>query len=332
MAALTLQQLRVLVAVAEHRSFTRGARAIFMTQSAASQHVRSLERALGTPLLERVGGDVLPTRAGAGLIRYAQDILRTAGDAERFVAALRAGHAGRLTLGASGSAVYLISALIPAFRALHAGVEVVFQVGARDDLRDAVARGAVDVALMGDPVDDPRLAEDALCPDRIVLVASPASPLLPAAALAPLSLAQVAAQPIVAPATRTPTWRLVDCCAVAQGVALRPALQLEGTETVKKAVEAGLGIAFLSAWVVERELALGTLRVLPLDLPPLVRGYQMVRQAARPPDDLLQSFLRFAPTFLRQRLPGPVVESAGAAEWPPTPAAPAAPAAPAQVA
>ena len=74
---MTLQQLRVLVAVVEEGSFTRGAQAVYMTQSAASQHVRSLEQALGVVLLERTGSAVLPTSAGSGLVRYAQEILRT---------------------------------------------------------------------------------------------------------------------------------------------------------------------------------------------------------------------------------------------------------------
>ena len=118
---MTLQQLRVLVAVVEEGSFTRGAQAVYMTQSAASQHVRSLEQALGVVLLERTGSAVLPTSAGSGLVRYAQEILRTAADAERFVGAMRQGRGGRLALGAGGSAVSLVPQLVAALRAGRAG-------------------------------------------------------------------------------------------------------------------------------------------------------------------------------------------------------------------
>src|SRR5688572_26727745 len=161
-----------------------------MTQSAASQHVRALEGALGTVLLERAGGEVLPTQAGEALAGFARDILRLATDAERHVAALREGRAGRLALGASGSAVYLAPALIAGFRAAHAGIEVGLEVRARAALLAAVAQGTLDAALVAGPVgpvasaaaangDSPELESHVLCPDRIVLAVCPTSPLLP---------------------------------------------------------------------------------------------------------------------------------------------------------
>lgn len=302
MSALTLQQLRVLAAVVEQRSFTRGAQAVFMTQSAASQHVRSLEHALGTPLVERVGGEVVPTRAGAGLVRFAQDMLRLAAEAERFVAAVRQGTGGRLALGACGSAVYLVPGLVSAFRAAQPEVEVTLSVAARDTLREAIAAGDVDVGLMSEPVGDARLAAQALCPDEVVLVAPPSSSLLPGAALAPLTVERVAEQAIVAPPASSPGWQLVERAAAARGVELRPALRLDTPESIKKAVEAGLGVAFLSAWAVEREIALGTLRVIATDLP-LERRFALVRHAGRRADELALSFLRFAPEYLAPRAP-----------------------------
>ena len=162
--ALTLQQLRVLVAVVEHRSFTRGAQAVYMTQSAASQHVRALEGALGTVLLERAGGEVVPTHAGEALAGFARDILRLATDAERHVAALRDGRAGRLALGASGSAVYLAPALVAGFRAAHAGIEVGLEVRSRATLLAAVAQGTLDAALVAGPVSLEDLEAHIVCP------------------------------------------------------------------------------------------------------------------------------------------------------------------------
>jgi DNA-binding transcriptional LysR family regulator len=311
MSSMTLQQLRVLVSVLEHRSFTRGAQALFMTQSAASQHIRSLEQALGTPLLERAGGDVAPTRAGEGLARYAREMLRLAAEAERFIAAYRDGEAGRLVLGASGSAVYLVPPLVSGFRTARAGAELSLHVAPRDELCEAVAGGAVDVGITGEAPGDRRLASQPLCPDRIVLVAAPSSTLLPAAALAPLPLERVAGHPLVALAGPSPSWQLVERAAARQGVTLRPALRLDGHEAIKKAVEAGLGAAFLSAWVVEREVALGTLRLVPLDAPPFVRTFHLVYRAARHPDPLRETFLQFAPGYLARHLPGIITAAPG---------------------
>ena len=303
MAALTLQQMRVLVAVLEHRSFTRGAQAVFMTQSAASQHIRSLEQALGIALVARTGGAVLPTRAGEGLLRYAREMLRTATEAEAFVASLRAGRAGRLALGAAGSALYVLPPLLAAFRAAYPDVDVALEVMARAQLYDAIAGGVLDAGLVAEPVGDTRLDALALCTDRVVCVASPSSPALVPAAVAPLPIARLASQPIIGPAQPSSAWERAERRAREAGLELRPVLRLDGADAIKRAVEAGLGIAFLSAWVVEREIALGTLREITLEGPPLTRQFTLLRHGSRAADALLGEFLAFAPERLRSRTP-----------------------------
>ncbi len=323
---MTLQQLRVLVAVVEHRSFTHGAHAVFMTQSAASQHIRALEHALRMPLVERIGGEVVPTRPGEALMGYAQEILRVTSDAERFVGELRDGTAGRLVLGASGSAVYLIPALVAGFRAGYPGTEITLEVRPRDALRAAVAQGAVDVALMSGPSasnGDADLVSQSLCPDRLVLAVSPASALLPAAALAPYPLERLTGESILAGRDPSPSWRLIERWAAAHGVELRPAQRLDSADAVKKAVEAGIGVAFLSAWVVEREVALGTLRTVPLSPATPRRQFELVtRRVAQPHrrgavDPPLTAFLGFAPEYLAQRLPPGIGPIAGFGVLPP---------------
>jgi DNA-binding transcriptional LysR family regulator len=300
---MTLQQLRVLVAVVEEGSFTRGAQAVYMTQSAASQHVRSLEQALGVVLLERTGGTVLPTSAGNGLVRYAREILRTAADAERFVGALRQGRGGRLVLGAGGSAVALVPLLVAALRAAAPEVEVALRVGPRGELEEGAARGTLDVAALSGPARRAGLETAPLCADSLVLVAAPGTALLPAAALAPVPLSRVAEQPLIAPPASSRSWRLVSRWAEGQGVELRPAMRLDGPETIKRAVEAGLGVAFLSSWVVEREVTLGTLRLVPVapDVP--LRRYELAYRAGRELQGPLAALLRVAPAYFRRRLP-----------------------------
>jgi DNA-binding transcriptional LysR family regulator len=265
---MTLQQLRVLVAVVEEGSFTRGAQAVYMTQSAASQHVRSLEQALGVVLLERTGSAVLPTSAGSGLVRYAREILRTAADAERFVGAMRQGRGGRLALGAGGSAVSLVPQLVAALRAAAPEVEVALRVAPRGDLEEGAARGTLDVAALSGPARRPGLETAPLCADTLVLVAAPGTALLPAAALAPVPLSRVAEQPLIAPPASSRSWRLVSRWAEGQGVVLRPSLRL--------------------------------VPVAP-DVP--LRRYELAYRAGRELQGPLAALLRVAPAYFRRRLP-----------------------------
>jgi DNA-binding transcriptional LysR family regulator len=86
-------------------------------------------------------------------------------------------------------------------------------------------------------------------------------------------------------------------------VELRPALRLDGPETIKRAVEAGLGVAFLSSWVVEREVTLGTLRLVPVSPDVPLRRYELAYRAGRDLQGPLASLLRVAPAYFRRRLP-----------------------------
>jgi DNA-binding transcriptional LysR family regulator len=126
---------------------------------------------------------------------------------------------------------------------------------------------------------------------------------------------------------------MVTRWAETQGVELRPALRLESPDAIKKAVEAGLGVAFLSAWVVEREVTLGTLRLVPVTPAPPHRSYELVRRDGRLADEPLATLLRIAPQYLRRRLPPGIADEQGGEDGDATPfAAPTAAAEPARVA
>jgi DNA-binding transcriptional LysR family regulator len=174
-----------------------------------------------------------------------------------------------------------------------------------------VTRGAADVALLGGPLRDAELIAQPVCPDRVVLTVAPTSPLVPAAALGPLPLSRLEHETIIAQAEPSPSWRTVEHWAAAHGVDLRPAIRLDGVEAVKKTVEADMGVAFLSGWVVERELTLGTLRVLPLDPPAPPRHYVLAFHRGRTPGPPLDALLRFGPGYLQNHLPASVGSGAG---------------------
>jgi DNA-binding transcriptional LysR family regulator len=198
---------------------------------------------------------------------------------------------------------------------------VALRLLSRPALVGALAAGEVDVALLGGPLREATaqgLATRPAGPDRLVLAVPPGSPLLAAGALAPVPLARVAELPLVALAAPAPSWQLVEEWAAAQGVSLRPVLRLETVDAVKKAVEAGGGAAFLSAWVVAREVALGTLRLVPVDPVPPARRYELVWRTARPADPAFTRFLDFAPGYLARWAPTDLL---GDAERAATPAA-----------
>jgi DNA-binding transcriptional LysR family regulator len=126
----------------------------------------------------------------------------------------------------------------------------------------------------------------------------------------------VAEQPLIAPPATSRSWRLVSRWAESLGVDLRPALRLDGPEAIKRAVEAGLGVAFLSSWVVEREVTLGTLRIVPVAQDVPRRRYELAHRAGRELQGPLATLLRVAPPYLRRRLPPGTEDAALGAEEP----------------
>ncbi|HEY8369425.1 MAG TPA: LysR substrate-binding domain-containing protein, partial [Thermodesulfobacteriota bacterium] len=273
---MNLHRLRVFRAVAERMSFSAAAEQLYLTQPAVSLQVRALERSLGVRLFDRTGGRLALTPAGEALLRSAATILNAEDEARRVIDELRGASAGRLIVAANTTGgMYLVPRLIAAFRAEAPRVQIDLDVDATDRICERVAQGMVDLGFVGGPIEDRRLAVEPVVDDRLVLIASPANPLAQRRRRR-LSLERLAAEPLIVPEPASRTRLLVERRLREAGLPFRPAAQMVGTEAVKKAVEANLGVAFVSSYAVEGELALGRLVRLELDDFAIVRPIVMV--------------------------------------------------------
>src|SRR5213595_1170233 len=127
---LQLTHLQTLAAVARHGSFSHAARELHLTQPAVSMQVRLLERALGLPLLERVGKRAFPTKAGEVLLAHAGRALRELETGLEVVAQLRGIVAGRIRLGTSASfSIYLLPPALRRFRSRYPRTELMVVTG-----------------------------------------------------------------------------------------------------------------------------------------------------------------------------------------------------------
>jgi DNA-binding transcriptional LysR family regulator len=277
---VNLHQLRIFHAVAQRMSFSAAAERLFLTQPAVSLQVRALERSLGVRLFDRSGGRLALTPAGEALLRSATTILNAEGEARRAIDELKGASAGRLIVAANTTGgMYFVPRLLAAFRAEAPKVQIELDVDATDRICERVAQGTVDVGFVGGPVDDGRLTVEPIAEDRLVLVAAPGHP---AAAGRPrITPADLAAEPLIVPEAASRTRMLVERRLREAGLPFRPAAQMVGTEAVKKAVEANLGIAFVSRFAVEAELALGRLAALEVEGFAIVRPIVMIYRSER---------------------------------------------------
>jgi DNA-binding transcriptional LysR family regulator len=297
---VNLHRLRVFCAVAQHRGITKAASELLLTQPAVSLQIKALERELGVVLFDRGSSRLRLTAAGEVLFRSAVSMLHAKDEAERAIGELRDGTTGRLILAAGTTGgMYVLPRIVQAYRALWPDTEVVLHIGTTDQILEKLLQNAVDMAMAGGPVDDRRIAVEPVCTDELVLIAAPSHPL---AALGKVALRDLAGVPFVVPEAGSRTRQLVERRLREAGVPLKIAMQLPGTEGVKKAVEAGLGVGMVSRFAIEAEYVAGTLRPLPLDGWRLTRPMCLIYRAQKYFSPAGGRFREFARTFGAQHL------------------------------
>jgi LysR family transcriptional regulator, low CO2-responsive transcriptional regulator len=281
---------------------TAAGRDLGLTTPAIHSQIKMLEEAVGTPLLVRHGdgsGSGL-TQAGQVLLDGAHRIEGALSQAIGRIASIKAGKAGRVVLAVVSTAKYFAPRLVKILRNLHPEIDVVLQVGNREDILDDLAMMRFDLAIMGRPPRIPPVEAQPIGPHPHGLVAPSGHPLAKQAAL---SAADLMPETFLSreqgSGTRILMTRYLD--RLADGVPF-DLVELGSNETIKQAVMAGLGIAFLSLHTVEDELRSGTLVTLAAPGLPVERHWFLVRHSDQPvlpaTEQLSQTILGLKGSFL----------------------------------
>ena len=269
---MTLDQLRIFVAVAELEHVTRAAEALGVTQSAASMVIATLEREFDTKLFHRVGRGIVLTEGGTVLLGEARDLLARA---ECLAVAMSqfAGLArGRLKIRASQTIVsHFLPASLVAFHRAHPGITLDVSVGNSAQVVEAVVTGEVELGFIEGSEEDYQiepLSRDLIVQDPIVMVIDTAHPL---ATATELTIGGLAALDWIVredgSGTRSVFFKTLQMLGVPFGD-LRIAIELPSNEAVLAAVIAGAGAAVLSRSVCADALQTGSLVGLPILLAP----------------------------------------------------------------
>ncbi|NCT12622.1 MAG: LysR family transcriptional regulator [Rhodobacterales bacterium] len=274
--AVTLKQMRALQAITDTGSMTAAAARLGLTPPAIHSQIKNLEAAFETPLLAR-GADQAEsglTPQGAAVVdamRRIEVILSQCGGQ---VASLARGEAGEVTLGVVSTAKYFAPLLVRQLAAICPQIRVTLQIGNRDDIIGRLARHSVDLAIMGRPPRVPLLQATPIGPHPHGIVAAPDHPL---AGRGPLSGGDLLAHTFLSREEGSGTRILMTRYLDNLGEGVMPAMvEFGSNETIKQAVIAGLGIAFLSLHTVTNELRFGTLVQLGAPQLPIVRHWFLV--------------------------------------------------------
>lgn len=295
---LELRDVRLVHAIATRGGMGAASRALHLTQSALSHHLRALEDRLGVAVFDRVGRGVVVNAHGARLVALADRLLPELLDLERAITTpTPPAPRLRITTGCYTAYPWLPEAL-RRMRELVPTTRVDVLVDATRRAGDALVKGEVDVAVMPWLAEDARLVARHVFHEQIAVAMPPDDP-----------LARRASVPIAALADRRVLTHEVPAAEIAwiratfgkSFVALRHAERLPLTEAIVSLTKAGEGVSLLGTWTIEDELARGALVTRPLS-PPLERPFAVVTARDRPADpraevlaDVLRGWARERP-------------------------------------
>jgi DNA-binding transcriptional LysR family regulator len=289
------RQLAAFCAVVERRSFSQAADRLGVTQPAVSLQVRALEKRLGTQLLDRSGRRVEPTEAGWRLYRGAQRMLALEGQLVAEVAATGEGAlAGDLVLGAStGPAAVAIPVTLAEFQRQNPDVRVFLTVSDTHSVVERVAARELELGIVGAARRHRGVRFEPFFSDQVILACPPSH----AFAGRTITLDELREDTLILMQDGAGVRQIVEDALRRQGVRLRDLdvrLELGLQESVRRAVEAGYGVTFISRTAVEADLAAGRLaeaRVAGLDV---TREISLASATGRARTRVADAFVAFA--------------------------------------
>ena len=277
---MTLEQLRIFVAVAERQHVTRAAEALNLAQSAASHAIAALEARHDTKLFDRVGRRIELTEAGQAFLTEARAILARVGAAELTLSEYAGLQRGTLTVQASQTiASYWLPKRLVAFRRAHPLIEIHLAVGNTAQVAAAVAGGTAELGFVEGAVEDELFESTAVARDQLLIVVGVDHPW---GGQGQLTLEDLIAGEWVLCEPGSGTRSVFEEALSRLGAnpsSLRIQLELPSNEAVRAAVEAGLGATAISASVAAPSLEAGLLQQVAFRLPE--REFHVLRHRER---------------------------------------------------
>jgi DNA-binding transcriptional LysR family regulator len=288
------RQLQAFCAVVEKRSFSHAAEKLGVTQPAVSLQVRALEQRLGQTLLDRSGRRVEPTEAGRRLYRSAQRMLALEAQLLNEVSADEGELTGTLAIGAStGPGAHLVPLLLCNFQRQHEELHIALSIWDTQTVIDRVAERDLELGVVGALRRHRSLEFEPLVRDQIVLAVPPGH----RAASGTLTVDDLHEETLISMQEGAGVRQVIEEELRRAGLRLRgiePKLELGLQESVKSAVAAGYGVAFISRTAIEGELAGGTLASARVEGIEPARQIYVVRARGRVPTRAAEAFLEFA--------------------------------------
>lgn len=287
---MTLRQLTLFKAVAEHLSFTRAAAELCLTQPAVSIQIKQLEGHVGMPLFEQIGKRIFLTEAGRELYEACQDIFNRIDALEMSLNDLQGTIKGQLKVSVVTTATYFAPHLFNAFLRQHPEVNIRLNVINRTTILERLANNEDDLVLMGQVPEQLNVEAHQFLENPLVPIAHPDHELV---GQRNIPLSRLVEEVFLVRELGSGTRLAVERCFNEENLTLRSGMEFGSSEAIKQGVIAGLGISVLSRNTLTLEVATGTIKILDVVGFPQMRYWYVVHLSEKKLSLVARTFLSF---------------------------------------
>jgi DNA-binding transcriptional LysR family regulator len=275
---VTLRQLRVLAAVVRSGSVTAAAQRLNVSPPAITLQMQLLQDQARLPLIVRSAAGTVATDAGAEILRTIDQIETLLEDCNAALASIAGSHSGSATVGVVSTAKYFAPRVLGDFVRVHPGLELSLVIGNRADMINGLQQCEIDIAVMGRPPEELDVNATVIGDHPHVIIAASDHPL---AKLELIKAAQLKDEVFLVREPGSGTRALMEKFFADAGITPRIGMQISSNETIKQAVIAGLGIAFISGHTIDSSLVTQSLKILPVEGLPIIRQWCIVHLRQR---------------------------------------------------
>jgi DNA-binding transcriptional LysR family regulator len=275
---VTLRQLRVLAAVVRTGSVTAAAQRLNVSPPAITLQMQLLQDQARLPLVVRSAAGTVATDAGAEILRTIDQIETLLEDCNAALASIAGSHRGSVSVGVVSTAKYFAPRVLGHFVRVHPGLELRLVIGNRADMINGLQHCEIDIAVMGRPPEELDVNATVIGDHPHVIIAAPDHPLASVKLIKPACLKD---EVFLVREPGSGTRALMERFFADAGIAPRIGMQISSNETIKQAVIAGLGIAFISGHTIDSSLITQSLSILPVEGLPIIRQWCIVHLRQR---------------------------------------------------
>jgi len=269
MLPFTLQQLRILRAVATEKNFTKAAAVLYLSQPSLSKQIKTLEKNLDILLINRERNNISLTESGKVLLQYSERILALCEESCRALIDLKNGDRGNLTVGASQTiGTYLMPRILALFAQNYPQINLKVQVNSTRIIAKKIINREIDIAVVGGEISDDLKKSLTIKPfvsDELSLIISKSHPF---AKKNQINKEDLYCLDFITLNPNSTIKNFIDNILIQNQIEtkqLKTILQLNSIEGIKTAVSLGLGAAFVSSSAIEKEIKLKTIGIIKLE-------------------------------------------------------------------